>query len=183
MDNKIKLYPFTAVILLIIGSLTFQLVQAEVPGSNAMGVTVYQDAEDEDEEEQVAQQEESFWERLLFWRSNGASEEEEEENPFIDMSVSQLNAELFQAVRQNDPEVVAEVLQYGAEVNSRNAHRRTPLIEAARNGRTQIAEILIENGAGVNAQDMYGGSPHQYATRGGYSQIVYMLLENGAIPD
>lgn len=185
--NKIyKQYSYLVVLIALITGLLIG-----VPGISTAGVGVnssdnvlpaaFQDPEEEeeDEEEEVVEEEPGFLDRIMFWREP----REEEEDPYLDMSVDELNAELFHAIREDDPEVVLDVLQYGASINARNNHRRTPLIEASRLGRTEIAELLIANRASINARDMYSGSALRYASRGGYSEIVYLLLENGAIPE
>ncbi len=186
MNNFYKQYTFLVVLIALITGLLIGVPGVSIAGEagefsgNALHES-FQDPEDEEgeEEEEIVEEEPSFLDRIMFWREP----REEEEDPYLEMSVDELNSELFSAIRENEPEVVLDVLQYGATINARNNHRRTPLIEASRLGRTEIAELLIANRASVNARDMYSGSALRYASRGGYSEIVYLLLENGAIPE
>lgn len=56
-------------------------------------------------------------------------------------------------------EIVALLLEAGAEVNARNRDGSTPLHSAAFLGQYEAAELLLENGAGINIRNGDGGTP------------------------
>jgi uncharacterized protein len=51
------------------------------------------------------------------------------------------------------PELVAELLQYGADINATNIQRKTPLLLAMRDANLKLARELIEQRADINALD------------------------------
>jgi ankyrin repeat protein len=56
-------------------------------------------------------------------------------------------------------EIIAMLIDAGADVNGVNAPLWTPLHKAAQNGHKVVAEFLIANGADVSARDWYGETP------------------------
>lgn len=76
---------------------------------------------------------------------------------------------LHRAVGQCSPEVVRLLLKAGADPNSRDRERRTPLMQA---GKTpdDVEEMreLIRSGANVNAQDCHGNTP-----------LIFLLTRSG----
>lgn len=90
--------------------------------------------------------------------------------------------------------MISLLLQYDAEVNSRNMRNYTPLHLAAENGYIKGVQLLVSKGADVNAITSYGSSVLSYAikklqreTQNGNSylinhctQIVRLLRESGA---
>ena len=56
-------------------------------------------------------------------------------------------------------EIVALLLEAGAEVNARNRDGSTPLHSAAFLGQYEAAELLLENGADINIRNGDGGTP------------------------
>ena len=64
-------------------------------------------------------------------------------------------------------EVVAFLLEAGADVNARNQNEHwgtTPLHAAAHANQTAIAQLLIDHGADVKALDMSGKTPIHHTT-------------------
>jgi len=78
-------------------------------------------------------------------------------------------------------EVVAYLLDNGANVNARTNMGRTALHEAASFGRLRIAELLIEHGAAVNTKTTaYGGTPLHWASSSREPELVKLFISNGA---
>lgn len=73
-----------------------------------------------------------------------------------------------------------ELIQLGADVDTRNNKQQTPLHLAAKEDRCQVVELLIHHGADVESKDRRGKTPLQYASVNGESDTVEMLLKGGA---
>ncbi|MFA6107615.1 MAG: ankyrin repeat domain-containing protein [Candidatus Latescibacterota bacterium] len=67
-----------------------------------------------------------------------------------------LDAALFEAVYQEDPDAVQRVLADGACPDARRQDGQTPLMRAASEGQAAIARLLLEGGADVQAQSETG---------------------------
>ena len=89
--------------------------------------------------------------------------------------------ELIRAAGQGDSGTVREILEKGANVNTRDRESGwTPLMSAALSGNSDIVRLLIEKGAHVNAQDKFSWTPLMIASRSGHADIVRVLLDAGA---
>jgi hypothetical protein len=89
--------------------------------------------------------------------------------------------ELIRAAGQGDIGTVRELLERGANVNTRDSESGwTPLMSAALSGNIDIVRLLIEKGAHVNAQDKFSWTPLMIASRSGHADIVRVLLDAGA---
>src|SRR6516225_4204120 len=71
-------------------------------------------------------------------------------------SGQELNAKLLQAAKAGDNEQVQKLLGQGADPNTRDNDRTTPLILMASSGLTDGVEALLKKGAYVNAKDKTG---------------------------
>lgn len=79
-------------------------------------------------------------------------------------------------VAAGDHGAVAELLvQQGAEVDARDAHKETPLHYAVREGSRATVEFLISKGADVNARNQSGSTPLTFAVNQGYPKIEELL--------
>jgi hypothetical protein len=78
---------------------------------------------------------------------------------------------------------VAEIVALGADVNARNARRRTPLHLAARAGQLEAARALIARGAEINALDQDYATPLFDAADSGRAEMAKALLAAGADPN
>jgi ankyrin repeat protein len=80
----------------------------------------------------------------------------------------------------SDRKITVELLiARGADVNARDAQRRTPLHEVAYYDRKDIVELLLSKGADVNARDDSGETPLFMAASGGHKEVVELFLAKG----
>jgi len=77
---------------------------------------------------------------------------------------------------------VRKALQAGANIQSRNYFKKTPLILAAENGSVEILNLLLQKGAAadIDARDRNGKTALFYAKKNGFAKIEKILLEYGA---
>lgn len=69
------------------------------------------------------------------------------------MSKSQANAALLRAARNGDADAAAIALREGADIETRDANRRTPLLLAATADHADVARLLVDLGADPDALD------------------------------
>lgn len=108
---------------------------------------------------------------------------------------SNLNRQLFQAVRDDDIIRVDQLLQSGADIEAIEDEGSTPLHLAAIMGQTRMARHLIARGANLNATNTRGGTTltiaraaYTLATRVGRKQqasellaLIQWLRQQGAV--
>jgi ankyrin repeat protein len=87
---------------------------------------------------------------------------------------------LIRASWDGETEIVAMLLEKGADVNAKDAKGSTALMKASLNGHTEIVRMLMEKGADVNAKDNNRSTALMKAILHRHTEIVRMLLENGA---
>ena len=86
------------------------------------------------------------------------------------------------------PDLVALLLDHGADVNARSRSERfaranTPLHAAAANSQVAAARVLVERGADVNARDGSGFTPLALAANSRSDLLMLLLMEKGARAD
>lgn len=88
------------------------------------------------------------------------------------------------AVQRGDPEIVAVLLEHGANANKLscdwNGRLETPLFTSCRQANYETARMLLEYGADVNAADFNMHTPLWIATRERALALVDLLIEKGA---
>ncbi|KAH3695517.1 serine/threonine-protein phosphatase 6 regulatory ankyrin repeat subunit B-like [Dreissena polymorpha] len=72
------------------------------------------------------------------------------------------------------------LMDYGADVNSRDDDQRTPLHWSATYGNPAMTEFLITKGASVNISQSDGFTPLHAATCLGHNKVCQILLQHGA---
>ncbi len=90
---------------------------------------------------------------------------------------------LVRAVIWDRVEIVAALLEAGADVNAVNGSRASALHQAADLGRDEITRVLIAHQADVNVTDLYGYTPLHEAARRLNQGVARLLLDAGANPD
>lgn len=91
---------------------------------------------------------------------------------------SDINADLFEAVKNNDIEAARIALQAGADPDRNSG--TTALIVAAQKGSVQIVKLLLEYHADVNASAGKGFTALMNAAYYGHAEVVKLLLEYDA---
>lgn len=87
------------------------------------------------------------------------------------------NTLLMLAVRENNEQLLEQLILRRARLNVRNRDGDTAVRMAAFGGKLTFVQRLVEAGAEVN---MYGWSPLSYAAFNGHAAIVEYLLKRGA---
>ena len=77
-------------------------------------------------------------------------------------------------------ELVAFLIEKGADVNAENIASETPLHYAAAMGHRDVVDLLISRGAALNSGTSNGSTPLHYAANFGNSEIIQVLVESGA---
>jgi ankyrin repeat protein len=78
------------------------------------------------------------------------------------------------------PEVVALLIQHGADVNAKTDSGFVALFWAARYGHDRVAKVLIEHGADVNARDKDGITALKWAEPNHQAKVIALLQAAGA---
>lgn len=91
---------------------------------------------------------------------------------------------LIAAVKAKAPEIVACLLDFGANPNLHSRKWMEPLALACQEGDRKIAEMLANRGAAINHSGKSIGQPTpiEAATWRGHEDLVAFLLERGANP-
>ena len=80
----------------------------------------------------------------------------------------------------NAVNVVAFLLENGANINVRDTIDQTPLIIASQNGCTDIVRMLLDAGADIHHRNDQGENALISAAQEGHIDVVKILLEAGA---
>jgi ankyrin repeat protein len=87
---------------------------------------------------------------------------------------------LFDAVNAGDTAGIERLLSKGADVNSRDRDRATPLVAAALSDHPTAAKVLLAKGADAMARNSGGFTPLHAAAYSGSVAVAQLLLESGA---
>ncbi|CAH8484520.1 unnamed protein product [Heterobilharzia americana] len=80
-------------------------------------------------------------------------------------------------------DIVACLLNHGANPNLPDSEGVTPLLGASNTGNYMVCELCLESDADVNMTDKSGRTPVMLAVLGGYTDVVRLLLFWGATVD
>ena len=76
------------------------------------------------------------------------------------------------------------LLGYGADVDARGTHHKTPLHLASLKGFLDVSRLLIEHGADIDAQDNDGQTPFSVALAHGHRKLArFLSLANDRVPE
>lgn len=90
---------------------------------------------------------------------------------------------LTDAILNNRPAAVEQMLKAGEDVNEIDNYGYTPLIEAAIANNKEIAAMLLAHGAKVAETDFVGGTALQWAVENNNLPLCKLLLEHHADPN
>jgi ankyrin repeat protein len=93
-----------------------------------------------------------------------------------------LNQQLVVAASNGNTSRVIALLRKGADVNTRGARGRTPIMAAAYGNRVETVAALIDAGADVNLRDNVMNNPFLYAGAEGLLDILKLTVKAGADP-
>ncbi|CAB3247745.1 unnamed protein product [Arctia plantaginis] len=92
---------------------------------------------------------------------------------------SSKNHKLRFAASTNNTELVEKLLLSGADPNSSDEHKRSPLHLAACRGYVEVVRSLLRHGANPNIKDTLGNTPLHLAACTNHIQVVIELLDAG----
>jgi ankyrin repeat protein len=84
------------------------------------------------------------------------------------------------AASSGQTDVLALLIQHGADVNGRGMYGDTPLFVASKNSRLEAGQFLLDHGAVIDAPNRVDTTALIYAIIWGSIEFVRMLLERGA---
>jgi len=94
-----------------------------------------------------------------------------------------LDIQLLNASKKGYVNKIKELLDRGANKDSKDNAGLTPLIRASRNGNAEVVKLLLDAGADKDAKDNDGWTPLILASLFGKTKVVKLLLEYGADKD
>ncbi len=86
----------------------------------------------------------------------------------------------FKQLSEDDEQEFEQLLDDGADVNSRSFYKSTALMLATGNGNLNIVQKLLEKNADVNAKDIFKKTVLMYAVENGNTDVVQKFLDRGA---
>jgi hypothetical protein len=89
-------------------------------------------------------------------------------------------ADLRKGAENGDEAKVRELLDQGADVNSRYGHEFTPLMYAVLQGHTEMVRLLLSSGANPNLRTNADRTALMYAAYSGNSRMIDLLLSYNA---
>ena len=84
------------------------------------------------------------------------------------------------AANIDNPDILATLIKNGANINTADSRKITPIMIAAYNGNYELVKLLIESFADINKEDTHENSPLFLATKMGHLKVVDLLLEHKA---
>jgi uncharacterized protein len=88
--------------------------------------------------------------------------------------------ELHEATKRGDINKVIQLLDGGADINSKDKFGQTPLMVAAHLDHADLVQLLIERGADLNTTAKYHLSALMLAIISGHEQVAQALIKAGA---
>jgi len=91
----------------------------------------------------------------------------------------ELDQRLIRAAKDNDVELVRELIAAGGNVKAKDSLEDSAFLYAGAEGFNEILELTIENGADVESLNRYGGTALIPASEHGHIQTVKILIDAG----
>lgn len=92
-----------------------------------------------------------------------------------------LGQQLLKAVDERDINSAHELLQRGADLETRGTNGLTPLMMAAEHGDMDMVRLLLDAGANAKAKDEQGEIALTQAARVGFTDVVKLLVKRSGI--
>ena len=83
--------------------------------------------------------------------------------------------------KECEPKTVQFLLDFKANVNSRNCQGITPLMTAAIRDEHYLVQMLLKNGADVNASTLHGWTALHYASEENNNKVINALMKSREI--
>jgi ankyrin repeat protein len=90
---------------------------------------------------------------------------------------------LHMASKKGSKDILKFLVEKGADPDTRNIWKETPLHQASKAGHIDIIRFLLGAGANANSQSKGDETPLHWASHKGFREIVSYLLHHGAKPD
>jgi len=102
-------------------------------------------------------------------------------NPYLSdlQKGTNINDLLGRAVREGHSDVVAALIDKGANIEGKNKDGNTALLVATQEGKTDVVKLLLERGANLEAKDKDGKTALIESAQEGKTDVVKLLLEKG----
>jgi ankyrin repeat protein/serine/threonine protein kinase/Flp pilus assembly protein TadD len=99
---------------------------------------------------------------------------------FKDMGFAIHKEALWELARKGNRDKVKDLLDKGADVDSKGEYDNTALIGAAEEGHADIVRLLLADGAYVDARNQWQETALILAAEEGHTEVIRQLLENNA---
>ena len=98
--------------------------------------------------------------------------------PEVDVNHRVMNncTALYCAVKEGHTDVVQVLIDAGADIDTDNSDRHSPLLLASRSGALEVVKVFVEAGAGVRVTDFNGRTCLSLAARNGHAETVRYLV-------
>lgn len=91
----------------------------------------------------------------------------------------EVDQRLIRAAKNNDVELVRELITAGGNVNAKDSMEDSAFLYAGPEGFNEILALTLENGADVESLNRYGGTALIPASEHGHVETVKMLIKAG----
>ena len=91
-----------------------------------------------------------------------------------------MNAIWESAIKDDNIQIVIDLIRDGADVNALDRHGQTALMLAAHAGYCEIVEVLIAHRASLNVTSKFGLSALMLAIVAGHEKVAHLLVKAGA---
>ena len=98
----------------------------------------------------------------------------------VDTQIGTYDDAVVGASSVGDTRMVQELLQHGADANTRSRYPLGALVSACVRGHSEVVQILLDYGANANEENEEFGKPLYVALEHGHTDVAQVLLKNGA---
>lgn len=99
----------------------------------------------------------------------------------LNLNAQDKNQEFWKAAKNNDVELLKNLIDEGIDVNTTTEYGATALMYAADKGNLEAVNLLLENGADPNLKDLfYESSPYLWISYTGNVEMIKSMIKHGA---